>query len=260
MLCSRCGTHAAATGDGLCDGCAAAARRRAEPLAAPAVPGRRWLPALRSPVGLGRAVVALLGLVIVSDLAAIAASLNVRRVVNGFTGGGSAAYAIDEADQADLWMAIASGFGAVAVLATAVVFLVWFSRVRANAGVFAPDLMTRNSGWAIGGWFVPLANLWIPRSVAADVWKASRQDPYRGNEGLVSLWWTGFLATWFFDRAAERQYDKADSGSEIGTAADFLAISCLVDIGAAVLAILFVHKLTQMQHAKALRGPEPVAV
>ncbi|MEU0398132.1 DUF4328 domain-containing protein [Streptomyces sp. NPDC006208] len=235
-------------------------RKPAAPAAGPALPVHVRLPALRSPVGLGRAVVALLGLVIVSDLATIAASFNVRRVVNGFTDAGSAAYAIDEADRADLWMAIASGFGALAFLATAVVFLVWFSRVRANAGVFAPDLMTRNSGWAIGGWFIPIANLWIPRSVAADVWKASRRDPYRGNEGLVTLWWAGFLATWLAGRAAERQYDKADSVPEISTAADFLTISCLVDIGAAVLAILFVHKLTRMQHAKALRGPEPVAV
>jgi hypothetical protein len=39
-----------------------------------------------------------------------------------------------------------------------------------------------------------------------------------------------------------------------------IIISVLVDIAAGALAILFVRKLTQMQRAKALRGPEPVAV
>lgn len=69
----------------------------------------------------------------------------------------------------------------LALLATATVFIVWFHRVRTNAGVFAPDLQSRGAGWAIGGWFIPIGNLWIPRGVAGDVLRASRHDTCHGS-------------------------------------------------------------------------------
>ncbi len=51
-------------------------------------------------------------------------------------------------------------------------------------------------------------------------------------------------------------YDRAETAEEIRHAAGLTAVSCLLDIVAAVLAILFVRRLTAMQHSKALCGPQ----
>ncbi|MFF4739089.1 DUF4328 domain-containing protein [Streptomyces sp. NPDC001262] len=59
---------------------------------------------------------------------------------------------------------------------TAVAFIVWFERVRANADYFAQDVCTLGKGWAIGSWLVPVANLWLPSRMASEVWKTSAQS------------------------------------------------------------------------------------
>ncbi|MHC8561992.1 DUF4328 domain-containing protein [Streptomyces albidoflavus] len=64
-------------------------------------------------------------------------------------------------------------FWSLVYFASIVVFLVWFRRGRVNAEVFDPYGHTLRRGWAVGSWFVPFANLWLPRRVAVDTWRAS---------------------------------------------------------------------------------------
>ncbi|MBT2367774.1 DUF4328 domain-containing protein [Streptomyces sp. ISL-10] len=211
---------------------------------------------LRSPVGLGRAVAVLLLLVAVSDIAAMVAALNLRRLAGFIAAADFIGYSDEDAELADALMVGTSLVQVIAYLATVVVFIVWFHRVRTNADVFAPDLLRRGRGWAIGGWFIPFAGLWIPRGIAADVWTASRTDPYAGDEHeprtLVNIWWAAFVASMLCTRYAEQRYEKAETAEEIISATEKLLVSNTLEIVAAVLAILFVRRLTHMQHTKAL--------
>ena len=44
-----------------------------------------------------------------------------------------------------------------------VVFLVWWRRARVNAESFGGTAAQRRSrSWVVGGWFTPVANLWVP--------------------------------------------------------------------------------------------------
>lgn len=258
MLCATCGMHPATTGEGLCDGCAVAAANAAPPPAGPAMPISGPIAVLRSPVGLGRAVVTLLCVILVFDVVAVAVVFNLGQALDSSQG--LSGYSIERIERIEQWVNIVEGLTRLVYLATIVVFIVWFYRVRGNAQVFAPDLLTRGRGWAIGGWFIPIGNLFIPFGIAAEVWRASRKDPYIGAEppfNPVNLWWTALLASWFFTKLANFRIDTAESLPEVGTAFDLLIVACLVEVAAAVLAALFVHKLTQMQHTKALRGAEP---
>ncbi|MFJ8072683.1 DUF4328 domain-containing protein [Streptomyces sp. NPDC096176] len=224
-------------------------------VAAPAPPSALSRP-LRSPVGLGRAAAILLLVVAVTDIAAITAALNLRRLMTIMESGDFLAYSTEDADLADLLMVVTSFAQFAAFAATVVVFIIWFHRVRSNAELFALDRFTKSRGWAIGGWFIPVAFLWIPRRVAAETWTASRTDPYAGDDHehgtLVNVWWIAFVASWLVTRYADRLYDKAETTQEIVSAADALVVAGVVDIVAAVLAALFVRRLTHMQHARAL--------
>lgn len=60
-------------------------------------------------------------------------------------------------------------------LGTAVLFIIWFHRAYGNADIFNPGAVTRSRGWAIGAWFIPIGNLFIPYKMAKEMWAASLQ-------------------------------------------------------------------------------------
>ncbi|WP_370414511.1 DUF4328 domain-containing protein [Streptomyces fradiae] len=197
---------------------------------------------LRNPNGLSYAVVALLAVTAVLDVIAVLAALALRG--EPWAEG-----------QADLTVALLSLVQLLLYVATVVLWIVWFHRTRLNAEVWAPAEHSRTTGWAIGAWFIPFANLWIPRNIAAEIWRASRPDPSApdasGELRLLNGWWTLFVLENVADRIASRLYDKAETADAYVDAASWLAVSNALNLAAAVLAILFVRKLTSMQHLKA---------
>lgn len=223
------------------------------PMAPMPVPG----PFLRSPVGLSHAVTALLGVVMLADVLNMAAAFFMRSQMDRITSG-VGDVDLTDVDRADSAIAGTSVFYLLALLATATVFIIWFHRVRQNAEVFAPDTQRRSAGWAIGGWFIPFANLWIPRGIALDVLRAGEPNPYSGtvrHQSLLNSWWGMWIASNLFDRLATQRYDDAESPQAVHDATGWLITGSLLDIGAAVLAVLFVRRLTAAQNAKALTGP-----
>ncbi|SOD84270.1 DUF4328 domain-containing protein [Streptomyces sp. Ag109_G2-15] len=215
------------------------------------------VPRLRSPLGLGRATVVLLGLVALTDLLAIGAGFGVYRVADDLARGSGAfgAALTGRAHHADT-LYTASGVAQTAMwLVCAVVFLVWLYRVRVNAEVFRPDGHSKARAWVIAGWVVPLANFWYPRRVVLDVWDASGPAGARPRHGLVNLWWALWLVTSQVGWLMQRAYGSAHTAADFREAALEVMISDAVDIVAAGLAVLVVLRLTRMQHQKALAGP-----
>ncbi|MFC8759567.1 DUF4328 domain-containing protein [Streptomyces sp. NPDC057193] len=202
---------------------------------------------LRNPNGLSHAVVALLAGNIAFDL--FLGLMDVRVV----TAAEPDPYGPETFGPIDLNLAYSLSL--TLYLATAVVFIVWFHRLRKNAEIWAGDLQGRKPGWAIGGWFVPLANLWIPRAVAVDIWRASRWQPYAADGGreltLLNSWWTCWVAGTLVNWTSGQMFKRAETIEAWLDATRWSLAGYVLDIAAAVLAILFVRRLTSMQHAKA---------
>lgn len=146
----------------------------------------------------------------------------------------------------------------VAVIATVVLFLCWFHRVRVNAEVFSPFGHGKKRGWAIGGWFVPVTHFWYPHRITLDIWDASSPWHAPRPHGLVNAWWTLWVISLIAWRGAFTQYENAKTAVEVHEAVRSLMIMDAIDIVAAALAIAVVLRLTRMQHEKALQGPAPV--
>lgn len=86
-------------------------------------------------------------------------------------------------------------------LAAGVSFLVWFWRVRTNAGIMAPHLQRRSRGWALGGWICPIVNLWFPLQIARDaVYSAPERPTSRAALRLTGWWWGLWLASFLLDQ------------------------------------------------------------
>ncbi|MFE2009243.1 DUF4328 domain-containing protein [Streptomyces sp. NPDC059491] len=209
---------------------------------------------LRDPNGLARAVVALLAGNIAFD--ALLGAVDVRDL----TAVGTADF--DPTSFGPFNVNVVVGLAFMVFLATAIVFVLWFHRLRRNAEVWAPDLQGRTPGFAIGCWFIPFGNLWIPRAIAVDIWRASRREPYaadgRGELALLNGWWTCWVVGTLVNWVSGQMY-KTESTTENWTmATQWSLVGYVLDAVAAVLAILFVRRLTSMQHAKA-NGMIPAA-
>ncbi|MBK6043678.1 DUF4328 domain-containing protein [Streptomyces sp. MBT55] len=264
MLCTRCRIRTAVTDDGLCTFCSGTRPPLPDGVMAP-VPGPGgWGVATwpRSPVGLARAVTALLGLVIAADLFAIGTGLHLRGLWQQVEAGGALNIYVGDGRTAETLYGIAALSQGGALLATGVVFIIWFHRTRRNAEVFDPSVQRMGPGWAVGGWFVPIANFWFPYRVASGVWEASAQTRPDGGWRTVprtplNLWWGAWVVSLLCTRVTERLWDRAVDAEEVVRAAGLVAASDAVDIVAAVLALLYVRAVTGMQLERALHGRAP---
>lgn len=135
---------------------------------------------------------------------------------------------------------------ALLFLVTAVVFLVWLHRARRNAVAVRHQF---GPGWAIGGWFVPPANVYIPLRVVLDTgWAAVAPDRRATVTWPVAVWWACWVLSWvtaFRLTMTERVTATSRSaefyaGFDLG--ATWLNSVCLA-LAAASLAVV-VHRIT----------------
>lgn len=72
-----------------------------------------------------------------------------------------------------------------------VIFIVWFHRAATNGrdlGISA----RRSPGWAVGGWFIPIGNLFLPFQSASDFFPLGHPD-----RKIVGQWWGFYIGSGF---------------------------------------------------------------
>lgn len=75
-----------------------------------------------------------------------------------------------------------------------VVFLTWVYRTNAYLRLTSGYPIRATPGWAVGWYFVPIANVFRPFRDMRDIWRASHGGSSAGL-GLVNGWWAAFLAS-----------------------------------------------------------------
>ena len=156
-----------------------------------------------------------------------------------------------EADSADAGVAATTALHALLYLAIAVVFIVWQYRHAKNA-----ELLGRRgglgAGWAIGGWFIPLANLLLP---AVQIFRSAQvSDDRTGRGPAVVIPWAILFGLGLLLRVVQFGLSPTDeflttpSDVEVAATSDVIgAFAMLVLIAAAVLCIVMVRSLTTRQ-------------
>lgn len=140
------------------------------------------------------------------------------------------------------------------------VFLCWFHRVRTNAEVLAPGAHRTPPGMAIGAWFIPLANWWIPKQITDDIVAVSDPAPVgpygqplrRPGSGAVNAWWITWVASSAFAVIAWLTLFSVDRG-EIETARTalmFFVLSDLLLIAAGIAGLIAVRQISVAQDVR----------
>lgn len=173
-----------------------------------------------------------------------------------------------DADSADDPVKAAMVLSVLSGLAIAVLYMIWSHRARTNIEAWQGPRPQLSKGWAIGAWFIPLANLVMPSLVAKDTWKGS--DPHVGGrpagQGLLWSWWGTFVGSWVLFVVGTGTRDSADDVtdhevtldeylSSAKTADSLSGVASLLRIAAAILAIVVVQRITTMQAQRMGQGP-----
>ncbi|MEQ7128774.1 DUF4328 domain-containing protein [Actinopolymorpha sp. B11F2] len=143
---------------------------------------------------------------------------------------------------------------ALAIVTSAVLFIIWMFRARHNAEVLCKARHRRARGWIIAGWIVPIVSLWFPKQLIDDIWLAS--DPSTPPERatvqglprppLVFAWWVSLLVSTGFDQIAFRIWmDESVDAQKLSTTLGLVSAPLFVLAG--ILAILVVSRITTFQ-------------
>ena len=140
----------------------------------------------------------------------------------------------------------------VATLVTGILFISWLYTAHHSSRMDRRALR-HASGWAIGGWFVPVLNLWRPFQMVTDVRRGATGER-DVDVPLTQGWWWGTytlsyvvssVATWFYDEAARTPDAEPEAYLDaFATAARWERYSAVLTILAAILAILVVREIT----------------
>ena len=142
------------------------------------------------------------------------------------------------------------------VLVTAVFFLIWIYRAHKNLNALGATELKYSPGWAVGGFFVPLLNIFRPYQVVAEIWKASSKGARRGGgtnwkfeqiPAYFGLWWGLWLFSGFLDFFSAFMIFGAGPTNQQLVASRYRLVYDIVSIGCAILAMAVVLRTTARQ-------------
>jgi len=205
---------------------------------------------VRSLRGLGLAAGILTAITAVADTALTVASFwatNLER--------------IDDTTNLSLALSIL-GLTILVSFASAVVTIIWLYQARRNIDAFPEARPRWGRGWAIGAWFVPVANVVLTMLVAADV--ARNSERFRGtNRSVTAVWiWGGLHVAGIvlaFMLVGELSIAPSTGGTYRGESlATIFGQTVVLATYAAQLAMIYL--ITTDQRARIAAPPAPAPV
>jgi hypothetical protein len=224
------------------------------PGAAPGVaygPAPRW----RSLRGITTALTWLFAAHIVFMAVLIIGVFNHLRVLSDHESGGIVrdTKAVNDSNALAGSMIILSGLVSIAIF---VLLIIWLYRAAKNNEALGRLNPRLGPGWAIGGWFIPVANFVIPFIVMDDVWRGADPSIARGDPGwrrsstLGAIWaWLVTAVIWYVPStiASSGGDVRADEPDKVRRNDTLRIIGAISAILAAVFAIIVIRRIAARQ-------------
>jgi hypothetical protein len=172
--------------------------------------------------------------------------------------------AVNDANALPAVMILLSGLVSIAIF---VLLIIWLYRAAKNNEALGRQNPRLGPGWAIGGWFIPVANFVIPFIVMDDVWRGSdpsipRGDPnWRRSSTMGAIWaWlvTAVIFTIPSAIASSTGDVRADEPEKVRRDDILRIIGAVGAIVAAVFAIVVTRRIAARQE-ECLRAQQATA-
>jgi len=130
-------------------------------------------------------------------------------------------------------------------VATVISFLMWFRRAYENVPAVAGIATKYSPGWAVGGFFVPILNVFRPYQIAREMWIATLGTSI--GYGLVGFWWFLFLAMDLLASASARMMQRAQTVAAMRTATAYSIAADIASVLCAAAAVFLVLRIQRGQ-------------
>ncbi len=199
--------------------------------------------------GLATAIAWVLGIGCVAQIASAVTQFSRAALISRFM---DRPYSVsmNEMIDADNAVAGAISFDLLFTVAGGILLVIWAWRATKNLDVW--NLRHRWSpGWAIGGWFVPVASFWIPYQVVQDAWRSTASpataDPSTfESEGSNLAWTLSFVTFWISSllwlgagRTGDEELSDILASDRLG------GVAALVGIVASIAAIVAIRQISR---------------
>ena len=151
-------------------------------------------------------------------------------------------------------------------VATAIAFLMWIYRAHSNLPALGAINLEYSPGWAVGCFFIPVANLIWPYFAMSEIWRGSDPTKYNTVSGrclrsfplLVACWW-GLCLLMIFMNPGSSQVSRIPGTHETLIHTHYLSVvAYLVAAISAIVAVKLVRTIDENQeerHTLTLRPP-----
>ena len=194
--------------------------------------------------GLATALSWLLGVGIALSLVSAFASIH-RGQMAGDLRDDPYSHSYSELESADTLVGNTASLYLLVFVAVSVMLIVWAWRATKNLQGWGVEL-ERGPGWAIGGWFVPIGNLFIPYQVVRETWMLAPSPVGSLPQQRNGPWFAAWIM-WLVSGAlgARSVFSWSDDDLRTMQASDYLAgVSEIIWIAAAVALIVAVRQIS----------------
>ena len=205
---------------------------------------------------LARWVVALLGVQIALDLAGLTSGwMEMQLLEQAGTGSFVSADGFmadaEASDRRQQLIGIAQlGF----MILNGILILIWIYRANVSARGLGAELET-SPGWAVGWFFIPIANLYMPFDALRDLWKGSANPARWRDEPVPGLlfwsWWLLWLASNITANIAFRWSLNAEDLADFQAVSRLTFASDALSAPASLLFAIIVARIQAMQQDRA---------
>ncbi len=195
------------------------------------------------------ALFALLGMTIVSSLSDVFGMMALSRAIEGSFVSDAAMMEAMEALDARAGLV---GLGFLGVYVASVICSArWIMKAHANLRELSVDPPETTPGWAVGWFFVPVANLVKPLQAMRELWWASlAPGAWReqgSSPGLLQGWWALWILANVLGNLASRMIMSADDMPALLSAYQFNLVAALALIPLTLVYWRIIQTITQMQ-------------
>ena len=132
-------------------------------------------------------------------------------------------------------------------LISIVVFLTWIHRTNKNLRALSGEEMEYTPGWAVGWYFVPIANIFKPFKVMQEIWTIAHRRQEE-SDAIVNIWWTFWILGNVLSRISTKMAFNAE---DIPAYMNAILADVACDVASAALDVVFIMMLLQIARAYA---------
>lgn len=143
----------------------------------------------------------------------------------------------------------------VVMIVCLIALLVWLYAVHANLPALGATALDFTPGWAVGWFFVPIANLVKPYQAVCEVWKNS--DPallanaLTASTAVVGWWWGLRIVSAISGRIFQFSANDSTTIEQLMTVSVIaILLTLLIDVPMFVCQLLLVRKVQHMQNQR----------